>query len=46
MIGDKDMVRIDHIFVTDHFFVHRAATVATAGGSDHRPVIAELSLVK
>jgi endonuclease/exonuclease/phosphatase (EEP) superfamily protein YafD len=37
------MVRIDHIFYSDHFFAHSARTLAEAGGSDHFPVVAELS---
>jgi vancomycin resistance protein VanJ len=40
------MVRIDHIFYSDHFFAHSADTLSTAGGSDHLPVVTELSLVK
>ncbi|MBN1219342.1 MAG: endonuclease/exonuclease/phosphatase family protein [Anaerolineae bacterium] len=40
------MVRIDHIFFSDHFFAHSAATLSISGGSDHLPVVAELSLVK
>jgi endonuclease/exonuclease/phosphatase (EEP) superfamily protein YafD len=40
------LVRIDHIFYSDHFFATSAGTLATAGGSDHLPVVAELSLVR
>ncbi len=40
------MVRIDHIFYSDHFYVHRAATLDNNAGSDHLPVIAELSIVR
>jgi vancomycin resistance protein VanJ len=40
------LVRIDHIFHSEHFFTRYAATLPTAGGSDHLPVVAELSLVK
>jgi endonuclease/exonuclease/phosphatase (EEP) superfamily protein YafD len=40
------MVRIDHIFYSDHFFAHTAGTLPTSGGSDHLPVVAELSLVR
>jgi endonuclease/exonuclease/phosphatase (EEP) superfamily protein YafD len=40
------LVRIDHIFYSHHFFVHNARTLPHSGGSDHLPVVAELSLVK
>lgn len=40
------MVRIDHIFYSNHFFARSAQTLATSGGSDHLPVMAELSLVE
>ncbi len=40
------VIRIDHIFHNDHFFVRSARTLSDAGGSDHFPVTAELSLVK
>lgn len=40
------MVRIDHIFYSDHFFARQARTLPDSGGSDHYPVIAELSLVQ
>jgi len=40
------LVRIDHIFYSNHFYVRRAQTLSDSGGSDHFPVIAELSLVK
>jgi len=36
------MVRIDHIFYSDHFFAQSAQTLATSGGSDHLPVVATL----
>jgi endonuclease/exonuclease/phosphatase (EEP) superfamily protein YafD len=36
------MVRIDHIFYSDHFFARSAQTLATSGGSDHLPVVATL----
>lgn len=39
------LVRIDHIFYSDHFFAHKARTLSEAGGSDHFPVAAELSRV-
>jgi vancomycin resistance protein VanJ len=38
------LVRIDHIFFTDHFAAVRAGTIDDSGGSDHRPVFAELAL--
>jgi endonuclease/exonuclease/phosphatase (EEP) superfamily protein YafD len=38
------LVRIDHIFFTDHFVALRAGTIEDSGGSDHRPVLAELAL--
>lgn len=40
------LVRIDHIFYSDHFFTRSAQTLPTSGGSDHFPVTAELSPVK
>jgi vancomycin resistance protein VanJ len=40
------MVRIDHIFYSSHFFAHNAHTLSISGGSDHLPVVAELSLVR
>jgi endonuclease/exonuclease/phosphatase (EEP) superfamily protein YafD len=36
------MIRIDHIFYNDHFFVRMAKTLSDSGGSDHFPVVAEL----
>lgn len=39
------LVRIDHIFYSDHFFARSARTLSEAGGSDHFPVVAELSRV-
>ncbi len=38
------LIRIDHIFYSDHFFAHSARTLPESGGSDHFPVVAELSL--
>lgn len=38
------LVRIDHVFFSDHFVAVRAGTVDDAGGSDHHPVIAEVML--
>lgn len=40
------VVRIDHIFYSPHFFVSSAHTLSESGGSDHLPVVAELTLVK
>jgi endonuclease/exonuclease/phosphatase (EEP) superfamily protein YafD len=37
------LVRIDHIFVSGHFLALGAGTVGESGGSDHRPVFAELA---
>jgi endonuclease/exonuclease/phosphatase (EEP) superfamily protein YafD len=37
------LVRIDHVFVSGHFLALSAGTIADAGGSDHRPVYAELA---
>jgi endonuclease/exonuclease/phosphatase (EEP) superfamily protein YafD len=38
------VVRIDHIFFSDHFVALRAGTMDESGGSDHRAVFAELDL--
>ena len=38
------LVRIDHLFFTHHFVAVRAGTIDDSGGSDHRPVFAELAL--
>jgi endonuclease/exonuclease/phosphatase (EEP) superfamily protein YafD len=38
------LLRIDHVFVSGHFLALRAGTVGDSGGSDHRPVFAELAL--
>jgi vancomycin resistance protein VanJ len=40
------LVRIDHIFYSDHFLAHTASTLTESGGSDHLPVVAELSWSK
>lgn len=40
------MVRIDHIFYNHHFFAQRAWTLPDSAGSDHFPVVAELSPVR
>lgn len=39
------LVRIDFIFVTAHWHTRRARTGRHEGSSDHRPVIAELTLL-
>jgi vancomycin resistance protein VanJ len=39
------LVRIDHIFFSPQFIAVRAGTISDSGGSDHRPVFAELALV-
>jgi len=36
------LVRIDHIFYSDHFYTLEARTLPESGGSDHLPVVAEL----
>jgi endonuclease/exonuclease/phosphatase (EEP) superfamily protein YafD len=40
------LVRIDHIFYSPHFDVKSARTLDTHAGSDHYPVLAELTLVE
>lgn len=45
-VGHGPVVRIDHIFYNDYFVAHQARTLKTAGGSDHLPIVAELSLIK
>jgi endonuclease/exonuclease/phosphatase family metal-dependent hydrolase len=37
-------LRIDHVFVSDHFAVRGCTVGKQAGGSDHLPVIAEIQL--
>lgn len=39
------LIRIDHIFYSDHFLATAARTLSDGGGSDHFPIIAELELV-
>jgi vancomycin resistance protein VanJ len=39
------MARIDHVFFSDDFVAVRAGTLGHSGGSDHRPVIADVKLV-
>lgn len=38
------LMRIDHIFVSQHFTVHEAYVVDDAGESDHYPVVAKVSI--
>lgn len=38
--------RIDHIFYSQDFIANNARIVTNGGGSDHFPIVAELSLVK
>ncbi len=40
------LIRIDHIFYSPHFYVNKAGTLSTAGGSDHAPIIAEFILTR
>lgn len=40
------MIRIDHIFHSRHFYAYDAKTLSTNGGSDHFPVVADLSLTR
>ncbi len=37
------LVRIDYIFCSEHFTALRSRTLIDSGGSDHRPVVAELA---
>ena len=39
------VIRIDHIFHNEALFTHTAGTLSEAGGSDHYPIVAELSLI-
>ncbi len=45
-IAFPSLVRIDHIFYSDHFYAHSAETLSDAGGSDHLPVTTQLSWIK
>jgi endonuclease/exonuclease/phosphatase family metal-dependent hydrolase len=38
------LLRIDHVFVTDHWRAVYARVSSRHGGSDHRPVVADLAL--
>ncbi len=42
----KDIIRIDHIFVSSHFKVESARVVTDAVGSDHKPVMARLRIME
>lgn len=43
---ETPIIRIDHIFYSHHFFARSAWTLADSGGSDHLPVVAELSFIR
>jgi endonuclease/exonuclease/phosphatase family metal-dependent hydrolase len=43
LLAAGPVVRIDHIFASQHFVPRQAFVVPVASGSDHRPVIATLS---
>jgi endonuclease/exonuclease/phosphatase (EEP) superfamily protein YafD len=43
-VPGRPVARIDHVFFSDHFVALRAGTLEESGGSDHRPVFAELAL--
>jgi endonuclease/exonuclease/phosphatase (EEP) superfamily protein YafD len=45
-VAFPSMVRIDHIFYSEHFFARQAGTLPNSGGSDHLPVVAELLLLE
>jgi vancomycin resistance protein VanJ len=38
--------RIDHVFYNHHFVAYHARTLTTSAGSDHLPIVAELSLAE
>ncbi|MCB0193531.1 MAG: endonuclease/exonuclease/phosphatase family protein [Anaerolineae bacterium] len=40
------MLRIDHIFHNNLLFTHSAKTLSDSGGSDHYPVVSELSVIQ
>lgn len=40
------VVRIDHIFYSDHFTAYNARTLSESGGSDHFPVITDLTWMR
>jgi len=40
----RDIIRIDHIFLSGHFEVLSSRTVEDATGSDHKPVVAAVRL--
>jgi endonuclease/exonuclease/phosphatase (EEP) superfamily protein YafD len=43
LLAAGPVVRIDHIFASQHFVPRQTSVVPVASGSDHRPVIATLS---
>lgn len=43
-VSVPSLVRIDHIFINDHFSILKAGTIKDSGGSDHFPVMAILGL--
>jgi endonuclease/exonuclease/phosphatase family metal-dependent hydrolase len=45
-VAFPSLVRIDHIFYSEHFFARQAGTLPNSGGSDHLPVVAELLLLE
>jgi endonuclease/exonuclease/phosphatase family metal-dependent hydrolase len=40
----RDLIRIDHIFVSNDITVHSARVITDAHGSDHKPVVSVLEL--
>jgi len=44
LIPIPSLVRIDHIFINEHFETLQAGTIKDSGGSDHFPVMAVLDL--
>ena len=44
LVPAPSLVRIDHVFFSDQFVALRAGTMEESGGSDHRPIFAELQL--
>jgi len=44
LISPPALVRIDHIFFSEHFSARQAGTLKDSGGSDHFPVLAVLDL--
>ena len=46
LLGIGPVVKIDHIFASYHFVAQETHAVQRSYGSDHRPVVAELSLIR